>query len=141
MATVKRAMASKGVYLSFNSNHYTTDYEILGRDGQTEGDARDFGKYVAPVTTWQIKDDEVVMSGKLLKDIHIKHAGMMHMYKKDSPVLLYVDDDETKGYINEAAGAAMEGGARSSHTRKHKTRRSRNRSRRVRFCVRYSRRR
>jgi hypothetical protein len=119
-------MASKGISLSFNSNQYTTKYEIFGCDGHKEGDARDFGKYVVPVTKWQIKDDDVVMSGKLLKDIHIKHAGMIHMYKKDSPVLLYVDDDETKGYIKER----QEGGARRRKARTHKHKRA---SRRIRF--------
>lgn len=115
--------------MSFTSNKYTNEYEILGSDGTKEGDARDFGKYITPITRWQIENDEVIMSGKLMKDILIRYDNVMYSYKKDSPVLLYVDDDdETKGYIKES----QEGGARCRRGTKSKSKHRRS-HRRVRF--------
>ncbi len=120
--------------MSFFSNKYTNEYEIIGSDGKKEGDARDFGKYIEAMTRWQIDDDDMVMSGKLMKDILIRHDGVVLSYKKDSPVLLYVDgdDDKTKGYIKQS----QDGGAR-----RYRGTKSRTNHRRSHHRVRFTRRR
>jgi hypothetical protein len=124
---------SAGIKLSFGNAVYTTEYEIIDAAGKRTGGAHDLGKYIVSVTKWmpeaaaQNEQPNLYKVGKLTSDIHIRHKGVTHKYKKDSRVLMQQDDSLRAVILNEQAGGRRRRASKSKSKSKSKHRFTRRR--------------